>query len=805
MTEMLNTKKFLLCSLLLASMLSNAVASDKKSIKFISQIEDISVGRGVMTFVDNDVKLIAAEKITFRTESPCGESTIAVNAKSLGMKDEVYVSHLTNIAQAAKNDEYYEITIGSCDRAKRSQKRQFITKIRPCTSAICGKKYITNKNIIWLDESFDRTVKRNASFFMEKPFIFDKQNNIWKMTGWYVDKDKTQNGISSNNAKKIKAFEGYTNTKDFSSLQFVSKFTVYYPSGTIKSQNNFDSEGKLDGETKNYFADGKLYQIAIYKNGKVDGVVSTYHENGNIESKMRFHQGVAADGQCNHYGPDGQLEREHAYLNGKYDGKYVDYFPDGKIETESFYAGGKLVGESKAYYQSGQLRSISRNNEEGYRDGKQQNFNEEGTLITESIYKDSFNLSHKSWYDNGNRREQEQWRQTSEGESEKYGDFKTWYENGKLKSETSYSKGLAVSNQEWYEDGNKNFLSEYKDGEIDGVLKEWDRVTGKLIKEEHYAKGKQHGSSKRWDAETGNLIKEENYQNGEYHGAYKKYDAKTGKIREERSYLDGKFDGPWNQWDEETNHLVSESFFKQGKRQGIQKGYDKTTGELANEVLYADDRPVNGLQTGKNYKDGKLTSYDCYADGFRKASLNEPDDIESRAQNSDATAQTLLGQFYFECGYYDESRKVLNHPIIQLRPEALYLQARMYMLGKGEPLDRQKSIDLMFKAAEGGYVLAQKQVGLLYIPADGRMLDKKIPRDIKSNATLARKWILAAAEQNDVESLYVLGVMSETGVGVKKNLRQALEYYDQAAEAGFNRAYVRSVKIREDAKVKSKK
>lgn len=52
----------------------------------------------------------------------------------------------------------------------------------------------------------------------------------------------------------------------------------------------------------------------------------------------------------------------------------------------------------------------------------------------------------------------------------------------------------------------------------------------------------------------------------------------------------------------------------------------------------------------------------------------------------------------------------------------------------------------------------------------------------------AAHWFAKAAEQDDFEALYRLGVCHENGHGVEKNLSRAFELYHQAAQEGVTEA-----------------
>ena len=78
-------------------------------------------------------------------------------------------------------------------------------------------------------------------------------------------------------------------------------------------------------------------------------------------------------------------------------------------------------------------------------------------------------------------------------------------------------------------------------------------------------------------------------------------------------------------------------------------------------------------------------------------------------------------------------------------------------------------------AAERGDVVAQNNLGLMYLRGDG------VPKDLKE----AAKWFRKAAEQGNAMAQHSLGFMYGKGDGVPEDLKEATKWFRKAAEQGI--------------------
>ena len=116
-------------------------------------------------------------------------------------------------------------------------------------------------------------------------------------------------------------------------LSIIFCFVSFYSFG-YQIDENFTGQvikkyknGKLNGEFKEFFENGSLFQIGTFKNGDMKNI-KVFYENGNL----KFEQNLK---------------------NKK--GKYRGYYPNGQLEAEGEVFQGDEIGLWKYYNEEGNL------------------------------------------------------------------------------------------------------------------------------------------------------------------------------------------------------------------------------------------------------------------------------------------------------------------------------------------------------------------------------------------------------------------------------------------------------------------
>ncbi|KAK1174832.1 LRP2-binding protein isoform X1 [Acipenser oxyrinchus oxyrinchus] len=192
--------------------------------------------------------------------------------------------------------------------------------------------------------------------------------------------------------------------------------------------------------------------------------------------------------------------------------------------------------------------------------------------------------------------------------------------------------------------------------------------------------------------------------------------------------------------------------------------------------------------------------------------------LESQAQDRDQEASFLLGQLYFEEGWYEEARQQFEK-IKENDLNALYQLGVMYYDGLGTQADHKKAVDYMNKIANCDTPKAQTlKHAALYNLGQAYLEGYSVKH---SDAEAERLWLLAADDGNpkasikaqcalgmfysrphttdlkkaffwhseacgngSLESQGALGVMYLKGHGIRKDTRSAFLCLKEAAERG---------------------
>ena len=120
------------------------------------------------------------------------------------------------------------------------------------------------------------------------------------------------------------------------------------------------------------------------------------------------------------------------------------------------------------------------------------------------------------------------------------------------------------------------------------------------------------------------------------------------------------------------------------------------------------------------------------------------------------------------------TNQAVNKP--EYKPSPMEQQA-YNLLSKGGAFANQ-ALKILAPIAVGGSVLACRKMGEVYYKGYGVM----------QNFQAAHAWLKLSAEKEDAESLYLMGTMYQLGLGVKKDMPTAKQYFERAAKQGHAKA-----------------
>ena len=154
----------------------------------------------------------------------------------------------------------------------------------------------------------------------------------------------------------------------------------------------------------------------------------------------------------------------------------------------------------------------------------------------------------------------------------------------------------------------------------------------------------------------------------------------------------------------------------------------------------------------------------------------------------------MVLMIFASCGKKERSFKPAPKPKIvsamHLTLITLFLEAQkgdvaaqtelgeMYLFGKEVPKDPKKALMWSTKAMKKGNEIATTNVGIIYFEGFG------VKKDYKKASELFNRAMDRGNMNAEMKAPRYLGIMAEKGLGTKKNLEDAIFYYEMGDSAG---------------------
>lgn len=160
-----------------------------------------------------------------------------------------------------------------------------------------------------------------------------------------------------------------------------------YPNGKMKYRARFKN-GLKDGEARQYYEDGALYQWFNYQEGYRDGEQKTFFQNGQLNVISNYINGQL-HGLMVIYGKNGKVESKENYEFGIPHG-VCEYFDSmGKLEKVQVYKAGKAIREEYFKYYTSGLQYEMKLVNHALRTDTTIRYNDQGLLVKKIISSDS--------------------------------------------------------------------------------------------------------------------------------------------------------------------------------------------------------------------------------------------------------------------------------------------------------------------------------------------------------------------------------------------------------------------------------
>ncbi len=179
----------------------------------------------------------------------------------------------------------------------------------------------------WVKYFDNNSVKYEGQFHLGKPygkFVYYYKNGDIKAVSEFED-----NGTIANNI-------------------------TYYKSGKLMAEGKFVNQKKV-GVWKYYLdqESNALVSTEKYSNGVLYGESITYYPNTDQPTEVVEFKNGKMNGDLRKFFPDGKIMTESYYVNGLPDGTFVHYHMDGNVQIVGNYSKGIQTGEWKYFDEEG--------------------------------------------------------------------------------------------------------------------------------------------------------------------------------------------------------------------------------------------------------------------------------------------------------------------------------------------------------------------------------------------------------------------------------------------------------------------
>lgn len=332
------------------------------------------------------------------------------------------------------------------------------------------------KDSIWTFAYYTGDIEKTSNYkngVLNGEYNYFYDSGQLNVKGFYAD------------GKKVGQWTWFTNkgTKDMegsfeNDIQH-GDWKYWHPTGEVSYTAQYEN-GLKSGKWVYWYKNGKKFKEGTFKNDMKDGLWQTWYENGKLLMNGVYVDGKET-GEWSNYWENGKLKNKSTFSKGELDGKWLSYFPSGKLMLTGKYEGNLKVGEWSNYFENGKPKDLV--TYKIFKDKSKVDYGIMKDRIHLDSKKDGLSISYSS----------KDFAKTEEGsfkEGQKDGEWIAFYPGGRYPA----------------------VLSNYKDGELNGTMKQFDR-RGNLLQEIDYKKGLKHGRFIIY-GKNGAIISEKKFQDG---------------------------------------------------------------------------------------------------------------------------------------------------------------------------------------------------------------------------------------------------------------------------------------------------
>lgn len=204
---------------------------------------------------------------------------------------------------------------------------------------------------------------------------------------------------------------------------------------------------------REYYANGQVKREVSFRDGKKEGVWREFDENGKVTQSQTYEKNVLLssgvvdtdgkrNGECKEFYPDSTLRAEGIFIDGEKSGEWKYYYHNGQVEQRGVFEQGKQQGLWVWFYDNGR-KQIEENYFKGVENGSYKEYDTDGKVIVTGTYFDG--LKAGKWMEEiGDMHEEGEYRN-----GQKVGEWVSFFDNGKMAFKGNFNAG--------YPDGQHNF------------------------------------------------------------------------------------------------------------------------------------------------------------------------------------------------------------------------------------------------------------------------------------------------------------------------------------------------------------
>jgi antitoxin component YwqK of YwqJK toxin-antitoxin module len=236
-------------------------------------------------------------------------------------------------------------------------------------------------------------------------------------------------------------------------------WTYWHPSGDTSYTAHY-TNGLKSGLWTYLYKNRSKFKEGSFVDDEKDGLWQTWYEDGTLLMTGLYKKGLE-EGEWLNYWDNGKLKNKTTFKAGQMDGDWFSYHENGKLKLSGKYEENLKVGEWIDYFENGKPKDLI-----SYKIVKEKSKIDYGIMkdrVRKESVRDGLSVSYS----------QKDYGKTEEGnyvEGKKDGQWIAFYPGGRIPA----------------------VVSMYKDGELNGTMKQYDR-RGNLLQEMDYKDGVKHG------------------------------------------------------------------------------------------------------------------------------------------------------------------------------------------------------------------------------------------------------------------------------------------------------------------------